>query len=168
MGVPLMNALYWRNLSTNDCEIWHKKTDTLGCSPLRDSMALTSAILELLTSESPIFRFCTFWRHKHLDGFRRWETNLHKVLGHDSPIICAEHVYFGVPKNALFWNHGRPIGSGINKNGSKCCSFSTLVKFRVQICQMSKEKMKIAVKTNGTTQEWRRSVQRVRRYGPLH
>jgi len=64
-----------------------KKQETLGYFSLTDSMVLSSSVLELLTSESPIFQFRTFWGHRHQGGFRLWGTSLHQVSGHDSPII---------------------------------------------------------------------------------
>jgi len=99
-----------------------KKRETLGYFTLADSMALSSAVLELLTSESPIFRFRTFWGHKHPDEFRRWGTNLHHVSRHDNPIIYAQKFTLWFRKIAPFWNGG-PIGSRVNKNSSKFCGF---------------------------------------------
>jgi len=47
------------------------------------------------------------------------------------------------------------------------CSFWPLVKFRGQVYQMSEWSLKIAAKSNQTTQEWRKSIHRVQRYGQL-
>jgi len=71
-------------------------------------------------------------------------------------IIYAEQVYDVVSKNCIFWNGGRPIGSGVDKNDSKWLKilrFYALAKFRGQICQMSERKTKIAAKPDGMAQE---------------
>jgi len=50
-----------------------KKIESLRYFPLTNSMAPSSAILELFASESPIFGLCTFWSPNSADVFRRWE-----------------------------------------------------------------------------------------------
>jgi len=49
-----------------------KKLDLLSYFPPVVTLALSLAVVELLTSESPIFRFCELWGLKSPDGFRRW------------------------------------------------------------------------------------------------
>jgi len=70
-----------------------EKLENLGYFSLADSLALSSVVLDLLTSKSPIFRFCTFWEHKHLDGFWR--------CGDQSlpRFICIDQVYVVILKS---------------------------------------------------------------------
>jgi len=55
-------------------------------------------------------------------------TNLHQISGQDSPIICAEQVYFEIPKNCtvLKRSNCHPIECEWKKkaqNGTKFCGF---------------------------------------------
>jgi len=75
-----------------------KKIETLRYFPLAESMAPSSAILELFVSESPIFGFRTFWGQNSRTYFGDRGINLYQISGRDSPLICAETVCFGVTK----------------------------------------------------------------------
>jgi len=57
--VSLLNALFWKTPEGTIAKFGVEKTETLGYFPLA-GLALSLAVLELLTAKSPICRFRTF------------------------------------------------------------------------------------------------------------
>jgi len=98
---------------TNFC-ICMKKLESLAYFSLADCMVLSSAI------RMAHFPFLHILGPKLPAGFRRWGTNLQQISAHDSPIICAKQVYFGVLRNCTIFE------TGIDKNGSKWLKISII------------------------------------------
>jgi len=101
-----------------------KKLETWGYFPLADSMALSSAVLESLNSESPIFRLFGAQTSGRISEMGEPLFTMFQDMIDQSPTQNKFMLWFW--KNAPFWNDGHPIGPGIDKNGSngsKFCGF---------------------------------------------
>jgi len=88
-----------------------KKIDTLGYFLLEDCMlALSSAVLELLTAKSPVFSFRTFSIF----------TTFQDMIAQSS---AQNKFMLRFRKIASFWNGPNPFGTGVDTYSSKLCGF---------------------------------------------
>jgi len=128
MGVPLLNGLgyFGETPKGRITKFGVKKIVTLRYFPLADSVTPFSAVLELFAFESPIFGFCTFWGPNSRTDFGDGGPIFTKFQDMIAQSSAQNQFVSAFRKIAPFWNGRPPVGSGVDKNGSKLCGFDPL------------------------------------------